>query len=163
LCKAGELGVAKAARLARIRTMRAVCGSQAEETRMTRPAISHSITFTYTDDLSRASAFFREVMELDFVVDQGTCHIFRLTPLSYIGVCNLPDRPQGPAGVTLTIVAPDVDAWRGFLEAKGVVYVSGPDHSEEFGVYSSLFHSPDGYRIEIQSFDDPDWDKGNIG
>lgn len=129
---------------------------------LTRPPISHSITFTYTHDLARASAFFRDVLELDFVVDQGACHIFRLTPLSYIGVCNLPDRPKGPAGVTLTIVSPDVDGWRDFLEAKGVTYISGPAHSDEFGVYSSLFHSPDGYRVEIQSFDDPDWDKGRI-
>lgn len=130
---------------------------------MSRPPISHSIVFTYTSDLERGSRFLREVMELDFVVDQGACHIYRLTPLSYIGVCNLPDRPQGTAGVTLTIVSPDVDGWRDFLEAKGVTYVSGPEHSEEFGVYSSLFHSPDGYRVEIQSFDDPDWDKGSIG
>lgn len=129
---------------------------------LTRPPISHSITFTYTHDLARASAFFRDVLELDFVVDQGACHIFQLTALSYIGVCNLPDRPQSPAGVTLTIVSPDVDGWRDFLEAKGVTYVSGPAHSDEFGVYSSLFHTPDGYRVEIQSFDDPDWDKGRI-
>ena len=62
---------------------------------MTRPPISHSIVFTYTDDLERGSRFFREVMELDFVVDQGACHIYRLTPLSYIGVCNLPDQAAG--------------------------------------------------------------------
>ena len=55
-----------------------------------RPPISKSIVFTYTDDLARASHFFREVMELDFVVDQGACHIFRLTTESYLGVC------QGP-------------------------------------------------------------------
>tara|TARA_R110002020_G_scaffold116694_4_gene267353 strand:+ start:7943 stop:8338 length:396 start_codon:yes stop_codon:yes gene_type:complete len=126
---------------------------------MTRPPISQSIVFTYTDDLERGSRFLREVMELDFVVDQGACHIYRLTPLSYIGICDLPDRPRGTDGVTLTIVSPDVDGWRAFLEAKGVEYVSGPKHSARFGVYSSLFLSPDGYRVEIQSFDDPDWDK----
>jgi catechol 2,3-dioxygenase-like lactoylglutathione lyase family enzyme len=142
---------------------RAGSGGTQQEPLMTRPPISHSIVFTYTSDLERGSRFLREVMELDFVVDQGACHIYRLTPLSYIGVCNLPDRPQGTAGVTLTIVSPDVDGWRDFLEAKGVTYVSGPEHSAEFGVYSSLFHSPDGYRVEIQSFDDPDWDKRNIG
>ena len=87
---------------------------------MSRPPISHSIVFIYTSDLERGSRFLREVMELDFVVDQGACHIYRLTPLSYIGICNLPDRPQGTAGVTLTIVSPDVDGWRDFLEAKGV-------------------------------------------
>ncbi len=47
-----------------------------------RPPVSQSIVFTYTDDLERASRFFAEVLALDFVVDQGACHIFRLTPES---------------------------------------------------------------------------------
>lgn len=33
---------------------------------MSRPPISHSIVFTYTDDLERGSRFFREVMEPDW-------------------------------------------------------------------------------------------------
>jgi len=129
---------------------------------MAHPPITHSIVFTYTDDLSAASRFFGSVMELDLVVDQGACHIFRLSPSSYLGVCCLPDRPREKTGVTITIVSPDVDGWHRFLTGKGVRYVSGPAHSAEFGVYSSLFHSPEGYRIEIQHFLDPQWDKGPI-
>lgn len=122
-----------------------------------RPPISQSIVFTYTDDLERASRFFAEVLALDFVVDQGACHIFRLTPESYIGVCRLPDRPRAAVGVTISIVSDDVDGWHDFLVAKGVQFVRQPAASAEFGVYSTLFLSPDGYRIEIQRFDDPDW------
>jgi len=125
-----------------------------------RPPISQSIVFTYTDDLHRASTFFAEVMELDLVVDQGACHIFRLTPESYLGVCHLPDRPRAKTGVTITIVTDNVEAWHSFLTAKGVTYVQPPKASPEFGVFSSLFHSPDGYRIEIQRFDDPQWHAG---
>ena len=36
---------------------------------MKRPPISDSIVFTYTDDLAAASRFFRETMELEFIVD----------------------------------------------------------------------------------------------
>ena len=122
-----------------------------------RPAIDQSITFTYTGDLARASDFLREVMELELVLDQGPCHIYRLTETSFLGVCNLPDRPSDAAGVTLTIVSDNVDGWREFLEAKGVVYQREPARSERFGIYSSLFVSPHGYRIEIQRFDDPRW------
>lgn len=122
-----------------------------------RPSISQSIVFTYTDDLEPASRFFREVMALDFVVDQGACHIFRLTPQSYIGVCRLHDRPRAAVGVTISIVSDDVDGWHDFLVAKGVRFVRQPAASREFGVYSTLFLSPDGYRIEIQRFDDPAW------
>ncbi len=96
-------------------------------------------------------------MELDFVVDQGACHIFRLTPESYLGVCRLPDRPRAKAGVTISLVSDDVDGWHDFLVAKGVGFVRQPAASAEFGVYSALFLSPDGYRIEIQRFDDADW------
>lgn len=129
---------------------------------MVHPPVTQSIVFTYTDDLAKASRFFRETMELDFVVDQGACHIFRLSPTGYLGVCNLPDRPRAKAGVTITIVTPDVDGWHAFLTGKGVVYERGPEHAQEFGVYSSLFLSPDGYRIEIQRFDDPAWDQKTV-
>jgi catechol 2,3-dioxygenase-like lactoylglutathione lyase family enzyme len=125
-----------------------------------RPPITDSVVFTYTDDLSASSRFFREVLELDFVVDQGLCHIFRLSPTSYIGVCAIPGRPRSPVGVTLTIVTPDVDGWHTFLTGKGLVYDTAPRHSERFNVYSSLFIDPNGYRIEIQSFLDPAWRDG---
>jgi len=126
-----------------------------------RPEINQSIVFTYCNDLELASKFFRDVMELDFVVDQGACHIYRLTDLSYLGVCCLPDRPGAvssfQAGVMITIVSNDVDGWYDFLTSKGVQYVKEPSHSERFSVYSSLFESPHGYRIEIQNFDDKNW------
>jgi catechol 2,3-dioxygenase-like lactoylglutathione lyase family enzyme len=124
---------------------------------MQRPSISDSVVFTYTDDLPASSRFFREVLELEFVVDQGLCHIFRLSPTSYIGVCNIPGRPRATVGVTITIVTPDVDGWHAFLTAKGLVYDTAPRLSERFNVYSSLFIDPNGYRIEIQNFRDADW------
>ena len=126
------------------------------------PSISQSIVFTYTDDLDRASRFFGEVMALDFVVDQGACHIFRLSAESYLGVCHLPDRPRAAVGVTISLVSDDVDGWHLFLMAKGVGFVRQPASSAEFGVYSTLFLSPDGYRIEIQRFDDAAWHKRRI-
>lgn len=128
-----------------------------------RPEINQSIVFTYCDDLDIASKFFRETMELEFVVDQGACHIYRLTDLSFLGVCCLPDRPRSQVGVMITIVSSDVDGWHEFLTSKGVKYIKDPGHSEKFSVYSSLFESPHGYKIEIQNFDDKNWYKRNIG
>lgn len=122
-----------------------------------RPSIGRTIVFTYTNDLPEASTFFREVLELEFVVDQGACHIFRLTEESYIGVCDLPDRPTKNGGVTITLVSDDVEGWHDFLAEKGVRYVKEPGHSDRFSVFSSLFISPHGYRIEIQRFDDAEW------
>lgn len=124
-----------------------------------RPEISQSIIFTYTDDLPRTSEFFAETMALDLVVDQGSCHIFRLNTTSYLGVCNLPDRPTEKASVTITFVSDDVDGWYEYLTEKGVKYLKKPAYSEQFKVYSSLFMSPHGYRIEIQRFADEGWDQ----
>lgn len=121
------------------------------------PPIDQSIVFTYTNDLELGSQFFRDVLELEMVVDQGVCHIYRLTDTSFIGVCCLPDRPSNDAAVTITIVSGAVDEWHRFLTNKGVEYVKPPSHRPSFQIYSSLFSSPDGYRIEIQQFYDPDW------
>lgn len=123
----------------------------------TRPPINQSIVFTYTDDLEAGSAFFSEVLELDLVVDQGVCRIYRLTESSFVGVCSIPGRPSNAAAVTITMVSDEVDEWHTFLASKGVEYVKPPGHSPEFEVYSSLFISPDGYRVEIQRFDDSAW------
>jgi catechol 2,3-dioxygenase-like lactoylglutathione lyase family enzyme len=122
-----------------------------------RPEIGQSVVFTYTDDLEAGSKFFSEILELDLVVDQGACHIYRLTETSFIGVCDLPGRPTNRAAVTITIVSDAVDEWHAYLTANGVVCEKPPSHNAEFGVYSSLFTSPDGYRIEIQRFDDNLW------
>ncbi len=127
------------------------------------PPITDSVIFTYTDDLAAASRFFRDTMALEFVVDQGLCHIFRLSSTSYIGVCSIPGRPRATVGVTITIVTPDVDGWHTFLTAKGLVYEQPPKLSERFNVYSSLFIDPNGYRIEIQNFRDPNWREGRPG
>ncbi len=127
------------------------------------PPINQNIVFTYTDDLAAASVFFKEVMELEFVVDQGLCHIFRMSETGYIGVCSLGDAPKEHVPVTITIVTDDVDAWYEFLTAKGVEYVKEPVHRPQFNIYTSLFISPHGYQIEIQKFDDKDWHSKTIG
>lgn len=119
-----------------------------------RPPIDQNVVFTYTDNLPETSSFFSDIMELELVLDQGSCHIYRLSKQCFLGICNLPDRPREQAGVTITIVSGDVDGWYEFLTAKGVEYTRKPAYSHEFDVYSSLFISPHGYRIEIQQFGD---------
>ncbi|WP_282609123.1 VOC family protein [Pelagibius sp. Alg239-R121] len=118
---------------------------------------NQQITFLYTTDLEASSAFYREVMELPFALDQGCCHIYRLSPSSFLGVCDIADRPKSPVGVTVSLVVSDVDAWCTRLKDKSVVFEREPGYSEKFKVYGALFLDPNGYRIEIQQFRDPDW------
>lgn len=124
---------------------------------MTHPPISETITFVSTSDLDAASAFLGDTLDLDLVVDQGACRIYRLTPTSFLGVCSLPGRPHETSGVIVTIVTDDVDGWYRFLADKGVAFDIEPSHNDQFGIYQTLLTTADGYRIEFQTFDDPHW------
>ncbi len=124
---------------------------------MSHPPISEQVTFLYTRDLAATSRFYGEVVGLEMVLDQGSCHIFRTGPGAYVGCCERADRPRSPVGLTFTLVSSDVDGWYARLVERGVEFVAPPRLSEEFQVYACLFHDPNGYRIEIQEFRDPRW------
>jgi len=124
---------------------------------MQQTEITGQVTFLYCDDLDATSAFYRDILGLELVVDQGCCHIYRLSPSGYVGICDIAERSRGTVGLTVTLVTDDVDGWYRSLTSKGVVFEREPAFSERFQVYSCLFHDPNGYRIEIQSFHDPDW------
>jgi len=124
---------------------------------VSHPPISEQVTFLYTTDLAATSRFWGEVVGLEMVLDQGSCHIFRTGPSSYVGCCQRADRPRSPVGLTFSLVTPDVDGWYATLVERGVEFVAPPAYSEDFQVYACLFHDPNGYRIEIQEFRDPRW------
>ncbi len=124
---------------------------------MSHPPISEQVTFLYTTDLAATSRFWGEVVGLEMVLDQGSCHIFRTGPSSYVGCCERADRPRSPVGLTFTLVSSDVDGWYARLVERGVEFVAPPSYSEDFQVYACLFHDSNGYRIEIQEFRDPRW------
>ena len=53
---------------------------------MKRSQITQQVRFLYTDDLEKRSAFYRDVLELEFALDQGACHIYHLSPISFIRI-----------------------------------------------------------------------------
>lgn len=115
------------------------------------------LTFLYTDDLARSVSFYRDVLDLEPVVDQGAVMIFRVNDGAYLGVADLPNRPRGTDGVMVTFVC-DVDTTFARLEARGVTFESPPDLYMHGTVYGAFFRDPDGYRLEIQEFRDARWD-----
>jgi hypothetical protein len=118
---------------------------------------SQQVTFIYTRDLASGSAFLREQLGLPLVLNQNdTCHIYRLTASSFLGVCVNRPPPEEP-GVTISLVVPDVDAAYRALLARGVVFDAPPKHSERFNVYSCFFRGIGSYRFELQAFRDPSW------
>lgn len=122
-----------------------------------RPFIEQSMTFLYSDDLAAHAAFYRDVLELEEVLDQGCCRIFRVSDTSFIGVCDLPHRPRGTKGVMFTFLCEDVEAMYRHLLDQGVAFDGPPDMSGGRTVCSAFFRGPVGYMLEIQEFRDPRW------
>jgi enamine deaminase RidA (YjgF/YER057c/UK114 family) len=115
------------------------------------------LTFLYTDDLPRAVGFYRDVLDLEPVVDQGRAVLFRVNDGAYLGVCDRTDRPRGTDGVMVSFVC-DVDRTYAKLAARGVAFDGPPGPQMDGTVYAAFFRDPDGYRLEIQEFHDPRWD-----
>ena len=118
--------------------------------------IDAQITFCYTLDLTTTSRFYANVLGLPLAIDQGGCRIYRTAKNAYLGFCARDDA-QRPAGVMLTLVTEDVDGWYAELVEKGVAFEQKPIHNAEYGIYHCLLRDPNGYIIEIQCFDDPEW------
>lgn len=115
------------------------------------------ITFIYVCDLERSDSFYRETLGLTLATEQPTCRIYRVTSSAFLGICARRDDQVGQDGVTITLVRDDIDEFCGLLESQGVILERPPVHNERFSIYHAFFRDPDGYLIEVQRFDDPNW------
>ena len=121
------------------------------------PFIDQQLTFIYTTNLDESSAFLRDALGLELVLDQfGLCHIYRVTATSFLGVCTNREPPENP-GLTYSFVVKDVDEAYETLKSRGVAFDGPPTHSEKFNVYSCFFKGIGNYRFELQQFRDPSW------
>ena len=114
------------------------------------------ITFLPSADLERSRIFYEGLLGLELVVDQGTCHIFRVAEGAFLGTCQR-ETLEATEGVIFTFVTDDVDGWCSRVAGAGGRIESGPEHSIQFGIYHAFLRDPDGHRLEIQRFDDPEW------
>jgi len=114
------------------------------------------ITFLPSADLGRSRTFYEGVLGLELVVDQGTCHIFAVADGAFLGTCQR-ERAEAAEGVIFTFVADDVDGWCAHILDSGGRIESGPEYSDQYRIYHAFLRDPDGHRLEIQRFDDPNW------
>ena len=75
---------------------------------------------------------------------------------AFVGFCQRPEAPR-PAGVILTFVTDEVDAWCEQLKERGVEFEQDPAHNPEYEIYHCFLRDPNGYLLEIQRFDNPRW------
>jgi len=116
------------------------------------------VTFIYATDLARSAAFYGGTLGLPLVLDQGTCQILRVSRDGFLGVCQCGDGASvKPDGIIVTLVSDDVDGWYERLAAKGVETEAPPRENEKFNIYHFFLRDPDGYKLEVQRFQDPAW------
>ncbi len=115
------------------------------------------VVFIYVEDLDRSSAFYGDSLELPLVLEQAHCRIYRVSAGAFVGICESGDRPTTPEGVIITLVRDDVDGFCERLIERGIELEQLPAHNDRFAIYHAFLRDPDGYLIEIQRFDDPEW------
>ncbi len=122
-----------------------------------RPPIDQQVTFLYTSDLEKTAVFYETILELPLILDQGACRIYETGSGAFLSFCRHLTGGDGAVGVILTLVSSDVDGWYAFLQDKGIVFEKPPQYNHKFNIYHCFLRDPNGYLIEIQRFDDPNW------
>ena len=122
---------------------------------MTPPSLPFmAITFLYYRDLTRAEAYYRDVLGLPLVIDQGFAKIFRLADGAHVG---LVDEARGMNNwqetkcVQLCLRVPDVEAWYAWAQEVGLDELSQLFVNDTIGIRAFVFRDPEGYQIEVQS------------
>ena len=117
------------------------------------PLFSQQITFLPSSELEITKLFYQDILGLQLVRDQGDCVIFRVSSSAFLGFC-LREKTPDPEKIILTLVSQDVDTWHNFLcQQHGVRVETQPQYNSKYGIYHFFFLDPNGYKIEIQCFD----------
>jgi catechol 2,3-dioxygenase-like lactoylglutathione lyase family enzyme len=125
-----------------------------------RPPFDQQVTFLYTGDLPATDQFYRDVIGLPLVLDQGPCRIYRVAGDAFLGFCTRAEITPQPISVIFTLVVGDtatVDRWHRRLAERGVSFEKLPTLNPTYNIYHCFVRDPNGYLLEIQAFLDPAW------
>ncbi len=119
-------------------------------------AFDQQVTFLLVADLERSTTFYRDVLGLELVLDQGDCRIMRVTDTAFVGFCERVGQTD-PGSVLVTLVTDDVDGRHAALIDAGIPCEKEPQLNPTYNVYHAFYRDPDGFLVEIQRFLDPAW------
>lgn len=115
-----------------------------------------SITFLTYEDMKAGDHFYREVLGLSLIEDQGWAKVYRIHGAANVGIVEARRGPVGKpvgSGTLLSIVVEDVDVWYEKLKDEPSIEILGPPAMVlDIPVYSFFFKDPGGYHLEIQAF-----------
>jgi predicted lactoylglutathione lyase len=116
---------------------------------------SSFITFLQTDDLTKTTTFYEEIMNCKMVLDQGQCRIFQTANDSFIGFCKHDFLDKDKNTVCLTFVCDskeEVDEWYQKLKSGNVPIKNPPAENAKFKIYNFFAADPNGITLEVQYF-----------
>jgi predicted enzyme related to lactoylglutathione lyase len=116
------------------------------------------ITFLTYENLEAGDHFYRVVLGLPLIEDQGWARVYRIHGSAHVGIVESRrgqiTEPVG-SGALISIVVEDVDAWYEHLKDEPSIEIAGPPSMvADIPVYSFFLKDPAGYSIEIQAFTD---------
>ena len=118
--------------------------------------ISDQITWLHVADLERSRRFYAQGLGLTTVLEQSGCCILRVTDSAFLGLCARP-APRDTPGLLLCFVTDDVEAAHARLLGAGAGPDTPPQENATYGIVHAFVRDPDGHRVEVQRFLDPDW------
>ena len=114
------------------------------------------ITWIRVADLDRSLQFYERALGLRRVLHQGDCAILEVTNTACLGLCSRPE-PRDTPGLLLCFVTPDVVGTTDALVASGATLEQAPRENPTYAIEHAFLLDPDGHRIEVQRFLDPEW------
>lgn len=116
--------------------------------------ITSQITFLDFTDMPAARAFLGEQLGLELVYDPGWACVYRTAGQAFLGAVEV-QQPRRPEGTLVSLTVPDVEAIYNRLLPLGLEGMTPIKQVRNIGLTSFFLLGPEGYRFEIQHFDDP--------
>lgn len=114
------------------------------------------ITFLTHEDFEAGDHFYRVVLGLPLIEDQGWARVYRIHGSAHVGIVKARRGPVATpvgSGTLISIVVEDVDVWYEQLKNEPFVDIDTPPSMVDgIPVYSFFLKDPAGYSIEIQAF-----------
>lgn len=115
------------------------------------------LVFLPVVDLDATHRFYADILGLTLALDQGACRIYRVAEGCYWGFCHASEPHADPSKTILTLESSNVEAWHAKLTSAGVETDGPPRENPRFKIFHFFATDPNGYRLEVQRFLDPNW------
>ena len=113
------------------------------------------VAFYPCHDLAATTDFYTRDLQLELVRDQKSCVIFKVASEAYLGFCQHDGDIPNYKSVMITVLTDEVDEVYRRLLRLNVETEGKPKENDSFGIYHFFARDPDGYRLEIQRFNEP--------